>query len=107
MYFAKSFDFLLATESWTIAVDTNLKELEDKLEEIEKIWQTTTLLLNSSIASTWSDAHFQETRDAMKNTELRIKRLHEVIGTAPITSRNRRGLINSIGFGMKTIWNYG
>lgn len=104
LYFAKSFDFLLATESWTIAVDTNLKDLEEKLEQIEQIWQTTIQLKNYSIGSTWTDAHFQETRDAMKNAELRIARLYELTGVEPGPSRNRRGIFNSIGFGMKTLF---
>ncbi|KAG8300133.1 hypothetical protein J6590_083820 [Homalodisca vitripennis] len=60
-------------------------------------------LKNASLGSTWTEAHFLQTRDNMKNTGLKIKRLYEVIGTEPVTTnRRKRGLFNTIG--MKTLF---
>ncbi|KAG8282451.1 hypothetical protein J6590_036417 [Homalodisca vitripennis] len=62
-------------------------------------------LENASLGSTWTEAHFQQTRDNMNNTGLKIKRLYEVIGTEPVTTnRRKRGLFNTIGIGMKTLF---
>ncbi|KAG8280828.1 hypothetical protein J6590_072117 [Homalodisca vitripennis] len=105
LYFSKEFSFLLATEFWTIAIDTHLEHLEEKLTQLEAIWNETMALKNASLESTWTEAHFQQTRDNMKNTGLKIKRLYDVIGTEPVTTnRRKRGLFNTIGIGMKTLF---
>ncbi|KAG8266008.1 hypothetical protein J6590_081160 [Homalodisca vitripennis] len=75
------------------------------MEHLEAIWDETLKLKNISLGTTWTEAHFQQTRDAMKNAKLKIMRLYEVIGTEPITSsRKRRGSFNTIGVGLKTLF---
>lgn len=109
IYFTKKFGFLLSTESWTIAIDTNLRDLEDKFDEISAIWKEAIKLKNDTVASTWTDARFQQTGDVLKNTQQKIKRLYEIIGTTSTTSnsrnkRTKRGLVNTVGYGLKTLF---
>lgn len=108
LYFSRRFSFLLATESWTIAVDYNLQELENKMKEVSSIWNEAQKLQHElkTIGSTWSHHQFQQTRNTLKNTELKVKRLHEIIGAqpTPTSKRRRRGIFNVIGTGLKTLF---
>lgn len=106
LYFTKKFQFVLSTEFWTISIDINLDDLEDKLTQIHAIWDEVVNLKTNlkTIGSSWQDAHFQETRDVIRSTELKVKRLYEVLGTSPEGSRNKRGLVNTIGTGLKTLF---
>lgn len=106
LYFVKQNLLLLATESWTrtIAVDTNLKELEEKLTQLENIWKVIIRLKNESVEAGWTDAQFQETRAVMKHTNIRVQRLYEILGAGSGPARKRRGLFNTVGFGLKTLF---
>lgn len=105
LYFAKKQSLTLITESWTIAVDYNLEEIEEKQDHLETIWKATLELRNKSTGTMWTNAQFQGTLNEMMTTKAKIRRLHELTGAEP-TSRNRkrRGIFNSIGFGLKTLF---
>lgn len=104
LYFIQRQPIILATESWTIAVDVNLEDIENKLLQLKSIWEITWNLRNKTDGTIWTNAQFQGTNTILKNTEAKLGRLHELVGVEVKSPRRKRGLINSIGFGLKTLF---
>lgn len=44
LYFAKIFKFAFTPEDWTIAIVTDLNEIEHKLDQVTLIWVETSIL---------------------------------------------------------------
>lgn len=104
LYFLQRQSIILATESWTIAVDINLDDIEDKILQLKNIWEITWNLKNKTSGTIWTNAQFQGTDTILKNTETKLTRLHELVGIDTGTPRLKRGLFNTIGFGLKTLF---
>lgn len=104
LYFAKRFQFALTSEHWTIAIDTDLKEIEQKLDRIKLIWEETSILRNSSDTTIWAGPYFLKAWNAIIRTTARARQLYEIVGAEVVSPRSRRGIFNSIGFGLKTLF---
>lgn len=103
LYFARTFQFSLTSEHWTIAIDTDLNEIEHKLDQVKLIWEETSILKNSSDLTIWAGPYFLKSWNAIARTTTRVKQLYELVG-AEIVPRTKRGIFNSIGFGLKTLF---
>lgn len=104
LYFAKKFQFALTSEHWTIAIDTDHKEIEDKLDQLNLIWKETAILRNASDTIIWAGPYFQKSWNAIVRTTNRAKQLYEIVGAEMVPPRTKRGIFNSIGFGLKTLF---
>lgn len=104
LYFAKRFQFALTSEHWTIAIDTDLKEIEHKLEQIKSIWEETSILRNASDLNIWAGPYFLKAWNAITRTTARARQLYEIVGVGVAPTRAKRGLFDSIGFGLKALF---
>ena len=104
LYFAEQYQFLLTSEHWVIAIDTDLRELEAKLSQIDLIWEETAVLRNASDLMIWAGPYFEKSWNAIKRTTKRVKQLYDIVGASDMIVWSKRGIFNTVGFGLKTLF---
>lgn len=104
LYFTKRFHFSLTSEHWTLAIDTDLAEVERKLEQINLMWEETSILRNTSDIMIWAGPYFLKAWNSIVRTTNKAKQLYEIVGIDAPQTRSKRGIFNPIGFGLKTLF---
>lgn len=104
LYFAKIFKFAFTPEDWTIAIVTDLNEIEHKLDQVTLIWVETSILGTQVITMIWAGPYFFKAWNAIICTTAKARQLYKIVGAEVGSLRIKQEIFNSIWFGLKTLF---